>query len=64
LCFRHCGNSPNTSTLQAQSFYNLNFKVGKTVNIDVRRASYAKCRGKEIIWSFYYPTSNPKLVGT
>ncbi|KAF8135932.1 hypothetical protein K438DRAFT_1786692 [Mycena galopus ATCC 62051] len=41
----------------------LDIKVGKAIDMDARRAGYAKCDGEEIIWCFYYKTDHPKLIG-
>ncbi|KAJ7818084.1 hypothetical protein B0H14DRAFT_2601578 [Mycena olivaceomarginata] len=40
----------------------LDIKVGETIHINARRASYTKCDGEELIWCFYYPTNHPKLI--
>ncbi|KAF8164176.1 hypothetical protein K438DRAFT_1775691 [Mycena galopus ATCC 62051] len=40
----------------------LDIKVGETIDMDARRASYAKCDGEQLIWCFYYPTNHPKLI--
>ncbi|KAF8144792.1 hypothetical protein K438DRAFT_1782508 [Mycena galopus ATCC 62051] len=40
----------------------LDIKVGEAIDMDARRAAYAKCDGEEILWCFYYRTDHPKLI--